>query len=109
MPEKLIRSITLVKILIEKSSDTSVKEAYTYVYVCMYVCMYVYECMYTHTHTYIRIYIHAHTHTYMTYICMHIPYPQQCAGQGCPDRLKHILKTQCPSILSIQSHYIEDL
>jgi hypothetical protein len=33
MPEKLIRSITLVKILIEKSSDTSVKEAYTFVHV----------------------------------------------------------------------------
>jgi len=54
------------------------------------------------------MYIHAHTHTYITCIWVQIPYPQQCAGQGCPDRLKNILKPQCPSILSIQSHYIED-
>jgi hypothetical protein len=73
-----------------------------HIYICVfvYVCVYIYICTYTHTHT------HTHTHT--------IPIHFEAVNVVMDDsrglhvlHLHAILKSQYPSIFTIQNHYRE--
>ena len=90
---------------------------YIYIYVCMHACMHVCMYVYTHTHTCICTYVyartHAHTHTMNTHrwcrpaMRKHATDTVRLAHRldGWQSPLVHILKSQCPSIFTIERPY----